>query len=179
MDWLIGVDWRKLLVLETPLVEILLRGTVMYLTLLALLRFVLKRQTAGIGITDLLVIVLIADAAQNAMADDYSSLPDGALLVAVIIFWAWFVDWLGYRVAWVQRLAKPVKLPLVRDGRLLEDNMRRELLTEEELMSQLRLQGVSDVSEVEVAYMEPDGRVSVITKEGADPANGSPESPLT
>ncbi len=172
MDWLVGVEWRTLLVPETPLLEILLRGTVMYLTLLALLRFVLKRQTAGIGITDLLVIVLIADAAQNAMADDYSSLPDGALLVSVIVFWAWFVDWLGYRVPWVQRMATPSKLPLVRRGRLLEDNMRRELLTEEELMSQLRLQGVSDVSEVDVAYMEPDGRVSVITKERPSRADG-------
>ncbi len=84
------------------------------------------------------------------------------------------MDWLGYRVPRVQRVAKPSKLPLVRQGRLLEDNMRRELLTEEELNSQLRLQGVSDVSEVEVAYMEPDGRVSVITRERPSRGHGSP-----
>ncbi len=164
MDWLVGVDWREMLIPETPLLEIVLRGSAMYLALLALLRFVLKRQTAGIGNADVLVIVLIADAAQNGMADDYSSVPDGVLLVGVIVFWAWLLDWLGFRVPVVQRLAKPQKLPLVRDGRMLEQNMAIELLTEEELMSQLRLQGVSDVADVKVAYMEPDGRVSVITR---------------
>lgn len=181
MDWLVGVDWRKMLIPEMPLLEIVVRGSVMYLALLALLRFVLKRETAAIGITDLLVIVLIADAAQNAMADDYSSLPDGILLVGVIVFWAWFLDWLGFRLPIVQRLAKPEKLLLVRDGRMLEQNMASELLTEEELMSQLRLQGVSDLADVKVAYMEPDGRVSVITRkdpgDGAAPGRQTPARP--
>jgi len=165
VDWLLDVDWRAMLRLETAPLEIVIRGTVVYVALFLLLRLVLRRQATDLGVTDLLVIVLIADAAQNAMADDYRSLPDGILLVAVIVFWAWALDWLGFRFPLVQRLLKPPKLPLVEDGRLRRDNMRRELLTAEELRSQLRQQGIDDLAEVHRAYMEPDGKVSVLKRD--------------
>ncbi len=152
--------------LESPLLEIAIRGTVVYMALFVLLRVVLRRQSTSLGVTDLLVVVLIADAAQNAMADDYRSLPDGVLLVAVILFWAWALDWLGYRHPAIERLVKPPKLPLVEDGELRRDNMRHELLTVEELRSQLRQQGIDDLAEVHRAYMEPDGQVSVLRRDG-------------
>src|SRR5690606_22918530 len=72
-------DWESILMPSTPLVEILVRGSLVYLALFALLRFVLKRETGTLGTTDLLVIVLLADAAQNALADDYTSIPDGII----------------------------------------------------------------------------------------------------
>jgi uncharacterized membrane protein YcaP (DUF421 family) len=59
------------------------------------------------------------------------------------------------------------KLVLVNDGRMLPRNLRRELLTSEELMSQLRLQGVETLDEVKKAYIEPDGRISVIKRNGS------------
>lgn len=164
MDRLVGVDWGKLLLPDTPLLEIVVRGTVMYLLLFALLRLVLRRESGTVGITDLLVVVLLADAAQNALADDYTSLPDGALLVATIIFWSVALNWLGFRFPQMERWVHPPPLPLVRDGQLLWRNMRRELLTEGELMSQLRFQGVDDLTVVEAAYMEGDGRISVVCR---------------
>ncbi len=69
MEWLFGVDWAKTFLPNTPLLEIFLRGSLTYLALFFLLRIVLKRESGGMGVTDLLVIVLIADAAQNAMAE--------------------------------------------------------------------------------------------------------------
>jgi uncharacterized membrane protein YcaP (DUF421 family) len=70
------------------------RGSTVYLTLFFLLRIVLRRESGGMGITDLLVIVLLADAVQNAMAGDYHSVPDGLLLGATLIFWSFALDWL-------------------------------------------------------------------------------------
>ncbi len=131
-----------------------------------LLRLVLKRESGALGVTDLLVVVLIADAAQNAMADDYRSVPDGIVLVAVIVFWAWMLDWLGFHFRAFERFAKPPKLPLVDNGELRLDNMRQELVTREELASQLRKQGIDDLARVRVAYMEPDGNISVLTHDG-------------
>lgn len=96
MDKFFTIDWNALFALSTPPVEIVLRGTLTYLMLFFLLRIVLKRQSGTVGITDLLVVVLIADAAQNAMAADYTSITDGFLLVATIIFWSYAIDWLGY-----------------------------------------------------------------------------------
>lgn len=175
-NWLGDLDWKSVFFLDKPLLEIIVRGSVMYLALFALLRLVLKRESGALGITDLLVVVLLADAAQNGMAGDYQSLPDGLILVATIVFWAWTLDWLGYRVPAIQRLVHPPPLPLIKDGRLLRRNMRRELITDDELMSQLRLHGVSDPSDVVAAYMEGDGRISVIMQGLNDPE--SPERPL-
>ncbi len=168
-----GVDWGRVFAFDTPWLEIVVRGTAIYLGLFLLLRLVLKRQAGTVGITDLLVIVLIADAAQNAMADDYRSVPDGLLLVAVIIFWSHALDWLGYRFPVLNRLVHPPPLPLIRDGRLLRQNMRRELMTEEDLLSQLREQGVLDIKDVKVACMEGDGRVSVVPFEKQQGSRGN------
>jgi uncharacterized membrane protein YcaP (DUF421 family) len=166
-NWLSQVDWANIFNPQTPVVEIVVRGSVMYLALFALLRLVLKREAGAIGITDLLVVVLLADAAQNALADDYRSIPDGLILVGTIVFWAWALNWLGYRVPLVQRLVHPPPLPLIRDGRMLRRNMEKELITEGELMSQLRQQGVGDVEDVAAAYIEGDGRISVVERGGS------------
>jgi uncharacterized membrane protein YcaP (DUF421 family) len=165
MNDLLNVDWHKIFIPDTPIVEIFLRGSLVYLALFILLRLVLKREAGTVGIADLLVVVLIADAAQNAMADDYTSIPDGLLLVGTIVFWSYALNWLGYRFPRLQRLVHPPPLPLVRDGRMLRRNMRQELITEEELMSQLRQQGVEDVADVRAAYIEGDGRISVIERD--------------
>src|SRR3954470_6307403 len=106
MTYLGSIDWSLVFKPNTPLLEIAVRGSVMYVALLALLRFVLRRQSGTLGVTDLLVIVLIADAAQNGMAGGYSSVSDGVALVAVIVGWAWFFDWLGFHVPAVQRIVK-------------------------------------------------------------------------
>jgi len=138
-EWL-TVDWDGALSPGIP-IELILRGSLIYLALFALLRFVLKREAGAVGITDLLVVVLIADAAQSAMAGSYTSLPDGLVLVGTIVSWSITLDWLGYRFPQVQHLIRPRPLRLVTNGQLLRQNLRREFLTEEELLSQLRLQG--------------------------------------
>ena len=133
---------------STPLLETVLRGTITYLVLFLLMRTLLQREVGAVRLTDLLVIVLLADAAQNALAADYVSIPDGVLLLGTIVFWRWAINWLGYRVRAFERLLHPAPMPPVRGGRLLRRNMERELVTEEELMSQLRLQGVDDLAAV-------------------------------
>ncbi len=147
---------------DTPLLEIIVRGSLTYLSLFVLLRLVLKRESGTMGITDMLLVVLIADAAQNGMADDYHSVTAGIVLVAVIIFWSYALNWLGYHFPFFQRLLKPKKLLLVKDGEILKHNMQKELVTRSELMSELRSNGISDLNRIREAYMEPSGTVSII-----------------
>lgn len=156
------MDWKSLFSFDIPVFEIILRGSVMYISLFILLRVVLKRQTGSLGMTDLLLITLIADASQNAMAGEYKSIPSGIVLVSTIIFWSYAFDWLSYKFPWFNRLTEPPPLPLIKAGRMLRKNMRRELITEEDLMSHLREQGVDDVGKVKEAYMESDGHISVV-----------------
>jgi uncharacterized membrane protein YcaP (DUF421 family) len=165
METLFNIDWKGAFVPTVSILEIIVRGTLTYLALFSLMRFVLKREAGVIGLADLLVVVLIADAAQNAMASEYKSITEGIALVATLVFWDFILDWLGYRFPRLQRFLHPPPLPLIENGQMLRRNMRRELIGEEELMSYLREQGVDDVGEVKKAFMEGDGRISVISRE--------------
>lgn len=157
------MDWHSIFTPTIPVLEIVFRGTVIYLFLFFMLR-VLRREAGGMGISDLLVVVLVADASQNAMASEYKSITEGLVLVATIAFWAYFLDWLGYRFTVVERLLRPAPLLLIRNGRLLRQNMKRELIREEELMSQLRENGLTQLGEVKKCYMEGDGRISIVKR---------------
>lgn len=157
------MDWHSIFTPTIPVLEIVFRGTVIYLFLFFMLR-ALRREAGGMGISDLLVVVLVADASQNAMASEYTSITEGLVLVATIAFWAYFLDWLGYRFTVVERLLRPAPLLLIRNGRLLRQNMKRELIREEELMSQLRENGLTQLGEVKKCYMEADGRISIVKR---------------
>jgi uncharacterized membrane protein YcaP (DUF421 family) len=145
-------------------IELVVRGTAMYWFLFLIFRFVLRRDVGSVGIADVLLLVIVADASQNAMAGDYQTVPEGMLLVSTLIFWNFALDWASFRFAWLRRLAEPPPLLLVKDGQCLRRNMRREFVTEEELMSELRQKGVDDLAEVRKAFMEPDGSFSVIRR---------------
>lgn len=166
------VDWAEVLLPHAPLLETIVRGSAVYLALFLILRFGIRRQVGEMGITDLLVVVLIADAAQNAMANDYSSIADGLLLVLVIALWAFAIDWLGFRYPAFATLARPKPQLIVHHGRINRKNMTRALISPEELDSMLREQGVEDIAHVREARMEPDGRLSVITH--GSPRRSSP-----
>jgi uncharacterized membrane protein YcaP (DUF421 family) len=169
-------DWSEVLLPDTPLLEIVVRGSVMYLALFTLLRVILKRESGTTGVTDLLVIVLLADAAQNGLSGGYTSVTDGVLLVAVIIGWSYLLNAVAYRWPAAARLIRPGSLVLVRDGRIMRTNMRRELITDEELHSLLRKQGITDLAEVREMRMESDGRFSVTTRMHGRSTNDSDAS---
>ena len=175
MESLSHLDWRTIFVPTLSIAEIFLRGTVIYLLLFMLLR-VLRREAGAISVSDLLVVVLVADAAQNAMASDYKSITEGVLLVGIIVGWDYFLNWLGYRSRWVHDLLRPAPLPLIKDGRLLRRNLRQELITTDELMSELRQQGVESVDAVRRCYLEGDGHFSVITDQGEKSEHGKKKS---
>ncbi len=179
MDVLFKVDWKQAFVPTTSLLEIFIRGSLMYLALFAILRIVLRREAGTVGITDLLVIVLIADAAQNGMASDYKSITEGVFLVATIVFWSYFLDWLSYHFPSLRRFLQPPTLTLIKKGQMLRQNMRKELITEEELMGHLRQQGIEKVEDVKKAYMESDGRISVISNDSDTKNQGTPERQIS
>lgn len=158
------VDWSHILAFTVSPLELFIRGTLTYLFLFLLFRFVVRRDTGALGISDLLVLVIIADASQNAMSGEYKSVADGFVLISTIIGWNIVLNYLSYRYALLRRFLLPSTLFLVRDGIKQERNLKRQMISDEELFAMLREQQVEDVSEVESAYLEPDGQVSVIKK---------------
>lgn len=159
---LASIDWTGFVTFEKPLLETFLRGTVVYLTILIMLRVLLKRQAGDVGLGDMLLLVLIADASQNAMANEYRTIPDGLLLIGTLIFWNFALDWLSYRWPAFRRLIDPSELQLIRDGRVLTESLRQECITEEELLAQLRMKGFAGPADVRAGYIEGDGRFSFL-----------------
>ncbi|MGH8147895.1 MAG: DUF421 domain-containing protein [Rhodanobacteraceae bacterium] len=142
--------------------EILIRGTIMFWFLFLLLRFVLRRDTGSAGISGILFIVLLGDAAQNAMIGQGHTVADGGLLIATLAAWNLLLDWLGLRVGFVARLTEAPPVLLVRNGHVIARNMRRELVTREEVDAGLRKQGLETFDRVKAMYLEGDGSFSVI-----------------
>lgn len=157
------VDWPSVFMPDTPVLEIVVRGSVMYLSLFLLLRFVLRREAGALGITDLLVIVLVADAAQNGMAGEYRSIADGLVLVVTLVTWSYVLDWLSFRYGFFRRLIRPRRVMLVRNGRVIQEALDKEKISLEELLGEVRTHGVDDLRRVRRAYIESDGMISVIT----------------
>lgn len=160
--WL-SVDWEKIFTPTTPVFEIFLRGSVIYLALFVVLRLIRRRETGTLSLTNLLVVVLLGSAVQNGLAGNYVSVTDGILLIVPIVFWSYLLDWLGFHYPRLQRLLHPPPLPLVERGAIQWQNMRREFITKDELMDVLREQGVDDLARVKTACLEANGRISVIT----------------
>lgn len=149
--------------------ELVVRGSAVYWVLFLLFRFVLRRDAASMGIADMLLLVLIADAAQNAMAGGYQTVTDGFVLVGTIAGWNWLMDALSFRSAAVRRFVEAPAVVLVRHGRILARNLRREYVTVPELMAALREHGVDKLADAKIARLEADGGVSVIRRSTAAP----------
>jgi uncharacterized membrane protein YcaP (DUF421 family) len=142
--------------------ELMLRGTLVYWLLFLIFRFVLRRDVGAVGIADILLLVIVADAAQNAMSGGYDTFSEGAILVLTIVGWNWLLDLLSYRFSAMHRFVSPSRLTLVQRGVPLRRNLRREFITMDELNEKLREQGIEKMSDVKVAYLEGDGQISVI-----------------
>ena len=155
------MDWERLFVPGGSILELLVRGSVLYLALFIMLRLLPRRQLGSLGVSDVLVIVLIADAAQNGLAGEYTSITEGIVLVATILFWDYLIDFVDHRFPGLHLNMSPPKL-LIQNGRMIKRNMERENMSEEDLMSQLRQHGIEHVRDVRRAYAEGEGHISVI-----------------
>ncbi len=162
---LMSINWRNIFTLDLPLLEIFIRGSIMYLGIFFMLRIVLRREAGSLGTTDFLMITVLADAAQNGMASQYQSVTSGLFLVLTIIFWDFFLDYLAFQFRWAEKLIRPAPVRLINNGAINRKGMRQELLTQDELCSLLREQGVEKVEDVKRAWIESNGQLSVIKNE--------------
>ena len=158
------MDWSEVFGLTVSPWELVIRGSAMYLFLFVLFRVVVRRRVGSIGMADILILVIVADAAQNGMSGEYRSVTEAFILVGTLVGWNMLIDWLTFRIPRLQRVLEPPPLLLIDRGRVLWHHLRREFVSETELASKLREHGVRDPAEVDKAFMEPDGQVTVLKK---------------
>jgi uncharacterized membrane protein YcaP (DUF421 family) len=113
--------------------------------------------------------VLVAEAAAAGLHGDTTSVTDSLLLVATILFWSVAFDAIAYRWPHLGRLIKAQPRPLIKDGVINPQVLRREFMIRDEVLAQLRLHGIEDPADVERAYIEPNGMISVLRRDRGEP----------
>ena len=160
MDWFGSLG--DMFEFTMPPLQLVLRGSLMFWFLFVLFRFVLRRDIGSVGVSDFLFVVILGDAAQNAMIGEGTSVADGMLLISTLAAWNFLMDWACWRFPVVERFANGRRLCLARQGRLVRKAMRREFISEEELMGKLHEAGLERLDQARAVYLEPDGEIAVI-----------------
>src|SRR3546814_2925453 len=99
------------------------------------------------------------------MAGTDESITEGLVLIGTIMFWNYGLDWLGFHFESVRKIVQPSPVTLIRNGRIDWRQMRRELITETELMGRLHNDGIQQVEDVYRCFVETDGRSEEHTSE--------------
>ena len=144
--------------------DVIVRTVVVYFALLLGLRIAGKRELGQMAPFDLVVILVISNAVQNAMVGPDTSLTAGlvAALTLLVVNRGVNVLGLGSRILGKQLIGSPTLL--VNDGHYIDDALRKEGISTDEVMMALREHGVDKISDVETAILEVDGSISVIPR---------------
>ena len=152
--------------MTTAWYEIILRTFVVYVTVLVLLRAAGKRELGQMTPFDLVVILVIANAVQNAMTGGDNSLTGGIIAAATLTFVNIGVSRWGSSVPFVRRLVVSEPTLLLQDGKPITENLERERVDIGELEMAAREHGIAELSQVAAAVLEEDGSISIIPKAG-------------
>lgn len=150
--------------LGTPLWQIVVRSALVYAAVFLGLRLMGKRQLGQMTIFDLVVILLIANAVQNAMVGPDTSLQGGILAAFVLLLANLLLSRLRLVNPKVERLVEGAPTMLISDGQYLDANLRKEGIDRTEVESALREHGLADAKGVRMAYLEPDGSISIVPR---------------
>ncbi|SRR5258708_849688 len=147
-----------------PIWHFILRGSVVYLSVLLLVRMGGKRQIGQMGSGEFVAILLISNAVQNAMNGGDNSITGGLILAIVIIALSVGIGYLTFKSKRWEHFIEGRPRLLIHEGKLIEPNLAREMLNVQELMGILRREGVHSLSDVKEAILENNGTVSLTKK---------------
>ena len=144
--------------------EFVLRGIIIYVFLIVLLRLTGKRQVGQLAPFDLVLLLVLSNAVQNAMNGGDNSVIGGMISAVTLVGVNWIVGVLTYRSKKLEALVEGRPDVLIRDGKLFQKTLENAKLTRHELMTALREAGCASIDDVRAALLENDGSVSVIPK---------------
>lgn len=146
---------------EMPLLEIFLRGIILYFFILIILRILPRRNTGELGAMDLVFILLLTEAASHALGD-FTTIGDGIIMLLVFVGCNYGVNYLTHHFEFFQKMFEHSPVQIIKDGKVIHRNLRRELITKDELMANLRENGIENISDVKKAFVESEGNISFI-----------------
>ncbi len=144
--------------------EFVLRGLIIYLFLIVLLRLTGKRQVGQMAPFDLVLLLVLSNAVQNAMNGGDNSVTGGVISAVTLVGANWMVGLLTYRSKKVEALVEGRPEVLIHNGKLYQKTLDQSKVTHHEMMSSLRQAGCACVEDVQSALLENDGTISVIQR---------------
>ncbi|MHA6720328.1 DUF421 domain-containing protein [Sphingomonas sp. RS6] len=158
------------------LARVLLVGSIAYAALVAMLGLSGKRTLAKMNAFDLVVTVSLGSTLATVLLSKDVALTEGVLAFALLALLQFLVAWSSLRFPLVKSLAKSTPRLLLEDGRLIDEAIRRERVTPEEVRAAIRGAGLGEVDSVAAVVLETDGSFSVIARENAGNRSAWPRS---
>lgn len=159
--------------------DIVLRATAMFAVIYLLLRLLGKRELSQITPFEMIVLIVIGDLTQQGVTHNDTSLTGATLAILTFAFWGLTLSWITYLWPQAERVLDGRPRVIIRNGELIDGNMRGDRLTINEVCSEMRLAGIAHIHDVAWAILEPHGKISFIKRsEYGDAQSDSPMSPL-
>ena len=155
---------HDLFVPGTSLAEKIIRPVAVYVFLVVILRIGGRRELAQMNAFDLVVLLTLSNAVQNAIIGDDNSLMGGFVGGATLVGLNLLVIRFLYRHPTLERKLEGEPVMLVQDGRILRRNLMHELITEDELLAAIHRQGVDRVESCAEVILETSGTISVLAR---------------
>jgi uncharacterized membrane protein YcaP (DUF421 family) len=156
--------------------DIVLRASVVFFVLYLVVRAMGKRELAQMTVFELIVLVVFGDIVQQGVMHNDFSLTGAILAIATLAFWALVLSWLTYASRKAELLLDGEPRVIVKDGEIIEENLRRDRLTHSEILSEMRLAGIAHLDQVAWAILEPRGKMSFIQRSNDGGEQKPPES---
>ncbi|HEX5409103.1 MAG TPA: YetF domain-containing protein [Gemmatimonadaceae bacterium] len=157
--------WTDLLQPGTPYLEKVIRTVAVYIFLFLGLRLGGKRELGQLNPFDIIVLLVLSNTVQNAIIGNDNSLVGGLVGAVVLLLLNYLVVRFLFLHPKFDRLAEGKPIMLIKDGKILTKCLQREMITQRELVSAARRQGVHDLKQVEAARLEVGGALTFILKE--------------
>lgn len=155
----------ELFQLSAPWWHFVLRAGAIYVLVILLIRVSGKRAVGQFTPFDLILLILIGNAVQNGINGGDNSLTGAVIMAGTLIALNYGVALATSRLRAVEKIVEGEPVVLARDGRLFEQVLRRELVSRADFREALRMNGVEDVADVELALLETNGSISVVTRD--------------
>lgn len=144
--------------------DIVLRATVIFIVLYLLMRLMGKRELGQMTPFELIVLIVIGDLIQQGVTQNDFSLTGAIIAVSTIALLAVALSWATYLWPWAERLLEGQPRVVVRDGEILDGNLRRDRLTRAEIEAEMRLAGIGQLRDVAWAILETQGKISFVQR---------------
>src|ERR1043166_945121 len=144
--------------------DLALRAIFLYAFVILMMRVTGRRELSTLSAIDLVLLIILGDAIQQGLTQDDYSVTGAVIVVSTIAALQVGASYLSFRSRRVRRVLRGEPIVIVQDGKLIERNLRRERLTEDEVAEEMRAQQIASVEDVEWGILETNGTMSFIPK---------------